>query len=74
MDRQLRKAGWRVVRIWEHALAKKRALRTLARIGRAPALRLLPNRSRHRPNTWPTTSLPPSAAGVHGFHALLQST
>jgi DNA mismatch endonuclease, patch repair protein len=39
VNRELRKAGWRVVRIWEHELTRKRALRTLARIKRAVELR-----------------------------------
>jgi hypothetical protein len=30
MNRLLKKAGWRVVRIWEHALTKKHAPRTVA--------------------------------------------
>jgi DNA mismatch endonuclease (patch repair protein) len=34
VNRLLRKKGWRVARIWEHALAKKRAARTLLRIQR----------------------------------------
>lgn len=34
VDRQLRKLGWVVVRIWEHALAKKHAARTTARLQR----------------------------------------
>jgi DNA mismatch endonuclease (patch repair protein) len=35
VNRELRKAGWRVLRIWEHALTRRRAVRTLGRIGRA---------------------------------------
>ena len=34
VNRQLRKAGWRVVRIWEHELTKSRD-RCLQRIRRA---------------------------------------
>jgi DNA mismatch endonuclease (patch repair protein) len=39
VNRELRKAGWRVLRIWEHELTRKRALRTLARIRRVVELR-----------------------------------
>jgi DNA mismatch endonuclease (patch repair protein) len=39
VNRGLRKAGWRVLRIWEHDLTRKRALRTLGRIRRAVELR-----------------------------------
>ena len=35
VTRTLRKAGWRVLRIWECALAQKRSARTAARISRA---------------------------------------
>ena len=35
VTRTLRKAGWRVIRVWECALAKKRSARTVARIARA---------------------------------------
>lgn len=35
VDRELRACGWRVLRIWEHALAKPNALRTLGRLTRA---------------------------------------
>jgi DNA mismatch endonuclease, patch repair protein len=34
VNRLLKKAGWRVVRIWEHALTKKHASRTAARLKR----------------------------------------
>jgi DNA mismatch endonuclease (patch repair protein) len=34
VSRRLKKAGWRVVRIWEHALTKKPAARTIGRVGR----------------------------------------
>jgi DNA mismatch endonuclease, patch repair protein len=34
VNRLLKKAGWRVVRIWEHALTKKNAPRTVARLQR----------------------------------------
>ena len=34
VTRTLRKAGWRVIRVWECALAKKRSARTVARIAR----------------------------------------
>jgi DNA mismatch endonuclease (patch repair protein) len=34
VSRRLKKAGWRVVRIWEHALTKKHAARTIGRVGR----------------------------------------
>lgn len=32
VNRTLRKAGWRVLRIWEHELARKREVRLLRRI------------------------------------------
>ena len=35
VNRALRAAGWRVLRIWEHELAPARASQTLARIRRA---------------------------------------
>ncbi len=35
VNRLLRRAGWRVLRIWEHALTKKLAPRTAARVRRA---------------------------------------
>lgn len=35
VNRTLRAAGWRVLRIWEHELAPARASQTLARIRRA---------------------------------------
>jgi DNA mismatch endonuclease, patch repair protein len=38
VNRELRKAGWRVLRIWEHALTRKYAVRTLARIERVLAM------------------------------------
>jgi DNA mismatch endonuclease (patch repair protein) len=34
VNRMLKKTGWRVVRIWEHALTKKHAARTAGRIRR----------------------------------------
>lgn len=34
VDRELRKAGWRVVRIWEHALTRKQIKRTSSRLMR----------------------------------------
>ena len=34
VTRTLRKAGWRVIRVWECALAKKRSARTAARFAR----------------------------------------
>jgi DNA mismatch endonuclease (patch repair protein) len=34
VNRLLKKAGWRVLRIWEHALAKRQEARTMARITR----------------------------------------
>ena len=37
VTRTLRKAGWRVLRVWECALAKKHSARTVARIARALA-------------------------------------
>jgi DNA mismatch endonuclease, patch repair protein len=37
VTRELRKAGWRVVRVWECALARSRARATLGRIDRALA-------------------------------------
>jgi DNA mismatch endonuclease (patch repair protein) len=35
VDRVLRREGWRVVRIWEHELAKKTELRLLRRLRRS---------------------------------------
>lgn len=35
VSRTLRRAGWRVVRIWEHELARKNAERMLGKIRRA---------------------------------------
>jgi DNA mismatch endonuclease (patch repair protein) len=35
VDRALRRAGWRVLRIWEHALRRKNAARLAARLRRA---------------------------------------
>lgn len=35
VSRELRKNGWRVLRIWEHELAKKNRTRLLARLRRA---------------------------------------
>lgn len=35
VDRQLRQLGWGIVRIWEHALTKKHAARTAARLKRS---------------------------------------
>jgi DNA mismatch endonuclease (patch repair protein) len=35
VSRALRRAGWRVLRIWEHELAKKNEARLLRRIPRA---------------------------------------
>ncbi len=35
VTRALRKAGWRVVRVWECALTRARSSRTLSRIARA---------------------------------------
>lgn len=37
VSRALRKAGWKVLRVWECALSRARATRTLARIARALA-------------------------------------
>jgi DNA mismatch endonuclease (patch repair protein) len=34
VNRLLKKAGWRVVRIWEHALTRKQAGRTISRLRR----------------------------------------
>lgn len=34
VNRTLRAAGWRVVRIWEHALVRRRAAQTIARLRR----------------------------------------
>jgi len=39
VTRALRKDGWRVVRVWECALARRRSGRTIARITRALGLR-----------------------------------
>jgi DNA mismatch endonuclease (patch repair protein) len=35
VNRALRKAGWRVLRIWEHALTRKQEVRTVRRILKA---------------------------------------
>jgi DNA mismatch endonuclease (patch repair protein) len=35
VNQTLRRAGWRVLRIWEHELARKNELRLLRRIQRA---------------------------------------
>jgi DNA mismatch endonuclease (patch repair protein) len=35
VNRTLQQQGWRVLRIWEHALTRKRAARTVARVQRA---------------------------------------
>jgi DNA mismatch endonuclease (patch repair protein) len=35
VDRALRRAGWRVLRLWEHALARRHEKRLLARLRRA---------------------------------------
>jgi len=35
VTRTLRRAGWRVLRIWEHELARKREKRLVARLRRA---------------------------------------
>lgn len=35
VTRALRKAGWRVVRVWECALTRARSSRTMSRIARA---------------------------------------
>jgi DNA mismatch endonuclease (patch repair protein) len=37
VTKALRKAGWRVLRLWEHELAKQREKRLLARLRRALA-------------------------------------
>lgn len=37
VTRTLRKAGWRVIRIWEHELTRKHQTRRLRRIGKEPA-------------------------------------
>ncbi|QYM78952.1 very short patch repair endonuclease [Horticoccus luteus] len=39
VNRLLKQTGWRVVRIWEHALTKKHAARTVARLQRVLAER-----------------------------------
>jgi DNA mismatch endonuclease (patch repair protein) len=57
VDRQLRKLGWVVVRIWEHALTRKHAARTAARLKRSLASTrstgggVPSNRSTH--SSWP---------------------
>lgn len=38
VNRLLKQAGWRVIRIWEHALTRKHAARTVARLRRVLAL------------------------------------
>jgi len=35
VTRELKRTGWRVLRIWEHALARKHEARTVARLRRA---------------------------------------
>jgi len=50
VDRLLRAAGWRVLRIWQHALTKKHAARTIARLGP-----LLDAEAAARPRTLRTT-------------------
>jgi hypothetical protein len=35
VTRELKRAGWRVLRIWEHALARKHEARTVGRLRRA---------------------------------------
>ena len=37
VNRSLRAAGWRVVRVWEHELARKREARLVAKLQRALA-------------------------------------
>ena len=37
VTRTLRKAGWRILRIWEHELTRKHQTRRLRRIGKEPA-------------------------------------
>jgi DNA mismatch endonuclease (patch repair protein) len=37
VNRLLKDAGWRVLRIWEHALTRKHEVRTVARVRRALA-------------------------------------
>jgi DNA mismatch endonuclease (patch repair protein) len=38
VSRELRKRGWKVLRIWECELASKRAVKTIARVQRALAI------------------------------------
>jgi DNA mismatch endonuclease (patch repair protein) len=42
VSRQLRRAGWSVLRIWEHALTRAHATRTVARLQRALGGRVNP--------------------------------
>lgn len=37
ITRELKRAGWRVLRVWEHALSRKHQARTVARLRRALA-------------------------------------
>ena len=48
IDRALRAAGWRVLHVWEHALAPRLLGRTLARVRRAVAGDRLPVAGRRR--------------------------
>jgi DNA mismatch endonuclease (patch repair protein) len=53
VNRELRRCGWRVLRIWEHDLTSNRSVRCVARIQRALAamapIRSARSRSRHSP-------------------------
>jgi len=48
VTRTLRRAGWRVLRIWEHELARKHAARLIQRILRAPISSQSPRSSLRR--------------------------
>lgn len=58
VDRALRRAGWRVLRIWEHALARKHEARLMARLRRALEKEIEVARRRQRLSRH---LLPPSA-------------
>jgi DNA mismatch endonuclease (patch repair protein) len=47
VNRTLRSQGWRVLRIWEHELAKKNEVRLLRRIQRALGKKIRPRKRRN---------------------------
>jgi len=58
VDRALRANGWRVVRVWEHALARRNARRLAARLRR---LLRGPARGVHAASTCPASVVPEAA-------------